>query len=160
LHPVSGVVSVEAPMRFEPFAEQMRSLAPMLTGKGFDEAWAFYRESMRMDRLTDAEREFLDERASRELVLGYQADILDRPLEDVVARRDEGLGRLRAAGTPFVSLHAAEVDPQERSFLAERLPQAEIEVWPVGHHFPHLSDPRRFARLLERLRGVSGEAAR
>jgi pimeloyl-ACP methyl ester carboxylesterase len=158
LHPVSGVVSVAAPMRFEPFAEQMRSLAPMLAGEGFEQTWAFYRESMRMDLLTDAERGFLDEQASSELVLGYQADILDATLEAIVARRDEGLGRLRAAGTPFVSLHAAEVDRQERAFLAERLPQAEIAVWAVGHHFPHLSDPRRFARLLGKLSRLSGEA--
>jgi len=159
LHPVSGIVIVEAPMQFEPFAEQMRSFGPMLTGEEFDQAWAFYRESMHMDRLTDTERGFLDERASAELVSTYQADILDGPLEAIVARRDEGLARLRAAGTPFVSLSAAQVDPRERAFLAERLPQAEIAVWPVGHHFPHVSDPGRFARLLERLSGVSGEAA-
>ena len=146
-------------MRFEPFADQMRSFAPMLAGDGFDQAWAFYRESMRMDLLTDAERGFLEERASAELVTTYQADILDGPLEAIVARRDDGLGRLRAAGTPFVSLYANEVDARERAFVAERLPQAEIAVWPVGHHFPHLSDPERFARLLERLTGISGEAA-
>ena len=147
-------------MRFEPFAEHMRSLAPMLTGDGFDRTWASYREGWRLDLLTDVQRGYLDERASAELVTTYQADILDGPLEAIVARRDDGLGRLRAAGTPFVSLYATEVDPQERAFLAERLPQAEIAVWPVGHHFPHLSDPARFARLLERLARVSGEAAR
>jgi len=156
VHSVSGVVSIEAPMRFEPFAEQMRTFAPMLAGEGFERAWAFCRESMRMDLLTDAERGFLDERASAELVTTYQADILDGPLESIVVRRDEGLARLRAAATPFVSLYASEVDPRERAFLAERLPHAEIAVWPVGHHFPHLSDPARFARLLER---VSGGAA-
>jgi pimeloyl-ACP methyl ester carboxylesterase len=160
LHPVSGVVSVEAPMRFEPFAEHMRSLAPMLTGGGFDRTWASYRAGWRLDLLTNAERGFLDEQASQELVTAYQADILDGPLDAIVARRDEGLSRLRTAGTLFVSLYAAELDPQERAFLAERLPQAEIAVWPVGHHFPQLSDPARFARLLEGLVRLSGEAER
>jgi pimeloyl-ACP methyl ester carboxylesterase len=160
LHSVSAVVSVEAPMRFEPFAQHMRSLAPMLTGDGFEEAWASYRASWRLDLLTEDELGFLEERPSRELVTAYQADILDGPLDAIVARRDEGLGRLRVGGTPFVSLYAAEVDPQERAFLAEQLPQAEIAVWPVGHHFPHVSDPGRFARLLERLSRVSGEAGR
>jgi pimeloyl-ACP methyl ester carboxylesterase len=159
LHPVSGVVSIEARMRFEPFAEQMRLFAPMLKGDGFDRAWAYYRASFRMDLLTGAERGLLDERASAELVTTYQADILDGPLEPIVARRDEGLARLRAARTPFVSLYATEVDPRERAFLAERLPQAEIAVWPVGHHFPHVSDPRRFAHLIERLSRVGAEAA-
>jgi pimeloyl-ACP methyl ester carboxylesterase len=160
LHPVSAVVSVEAPMRFEPFAEQMRSLAPMLTGEGFDLVWESYRAGWRLDLLTDAQRGFLDERASRELVTAYQADILDGPLEAIVARRDEGLRRLRAAGTPFLSLYAGNVDPRERAFLAKRLPRAEIAVWPVGHHFPHVSDPARFARLLGRLSRISGEAER
>jgi pimeloyl-ACP methyl ester carboxylesterase len=158
LHPVSGIVSVEAPMRFEPFAEQMRSLAPMLTGEGFDQAWAFYRASWRLDLLTDAERSFLDERASSELVLGYQADILDGSLDAIVALRDKGLGRLRAAQTPFVSLHASEVDPEERAFLAERLPHVEIAVWPVGHHFPHVSEPARFVRLLDIFSDAGREA--
>jgi hypothetical protein len=30
----------------------------------------------------------------------------------------------------------------------QRLPQAETVVWPVGHHFPHLAYPDRFAALL------------
>jgi pimeloyl-ACP methyl ester carboxylesterase len=40
------------------------------------------------------------------------------------------------------------VDPVERAFLDDRLPHAEIVVWPVGHHFPHLADPPRFATML------------
>jgi pimeloyl-ACP methyl ester carboxylesterase len=147
-HPVSAIVSVEAAMRFEPFAEQMRALAPMLAGADFDRAWEFYRESWRLDLLTDGERAFLDERASSGLVLGYQADILGESLDTIVGLRDDGLRRIRAARTPFLSLRANEVDADERAFLAERLPEAEIAVWPVGHHFPHVSDPQRFARLV------------
>jgi pimeloyl-ACP methyl ester carboxylesterase len=42
------------------------------------------------------------------------------------------------------------VDEAERAFLSESLPLAELLVWPVGHHFPHLEDPARFAALLRR----------
>src|SRR5262249_13397089 len=134
-----------------PFAERLRELGPALAGDGFDESWAFFRESWRLDLLTGTQRAFLHERASRELFLRYQSDLLERPLDDVVRWRDAGLDRLRRAGIPYVALHANAVDPADRAFLVERLPQAELVVWPVGHHFPHLSEPARFARLLATL---------
>ena len=113
-----------------------------------EQAWEGFRRSFRLDLLTATQREFLVERPSRDLVLAYQADLLERPLEDVVRWRDDGLRRLRPAGTPYVSLHAAPVDPADHAFFAGRLPQAEILVWPVGHHFPHVVEPERFAGLL------------
>lgn len=80
---------------------------------------------------------------SQQLVLSYQSDLLERPLDEVVRSHDEGLSRLRRACTPYIALHANPVDPAERAWLADRLPQAEIVVRPVGHHFPHLADPAR-----------------
>jgi hypothetical protein len=53
------------------------------------------------------------------------------------------------------------VDQEERAFLDDRLPHAEIVVWPVGHHFPHLADPARFAAMLTGLAaGLPGRAPR
>src|SRR5262245_20758084 len=103
---------------------------------------------MGMDRLSADQRAHLDARATRELFLAYQADLLERPLAEVVGWRDAGLRRLREAGTPYVTLYAEPVATEERSFVAERLPHARVLVWPSGHHFPHLAEPRRFARLL------------
>jgi pimeloyl-ACP methyl ester carboxylesterase len=153
LHPSSGVVSVDAPIRFEPFAEQLRALGPVLAGAGFDETWANFRQSWGMERLTDAKRESLHETASRELVLQYQADLLERPLDETIRWRDEGLAHLGRLGTPYLALQTAQVEPAERALLAGRVPQAEIEVWPVGHHFPHVAEPARFVRLLDTVGG-------
>jgi len=147
-YPASGVVSVDAPVRFEPFAEQLRTLRPQLEGEGFDRAWEFFRESMRFDLLDDAQRAYLSERPSRELFLSYQADLLERPLEAAIRWRDDGLSRVNRSRIPYVALHTKPVDPDERAFVVERLPQAEVLVWPVEHHFPHVADPERFARLL------------
>jgi pimeloyl-ACP methyl ester carboxylesterase len=148
--PAAGVVAVEAPLRVEPFAAMFRALGPQLAGDGFADAWAALRSTWGIDRVpAEARRLLLDaERPSRELVLGYQADLLERPLRDLLAWRDAGLEALRRAGAPYVALQTAAVDPAERAWLAARLPQAQLLVWPVGHHFPHLADPGRFAALL------------
>jgi pimeloyl-ACP methyl ester carboxylesterase len=149
-HPASGVVSIEAPIRLEPFAEFLHSLAPQLAGDDFGKAWAPLQDSWRMDLLTAPQRELLraGRHAKQRLVLSYQSDLLERPLAEVVRWRDDGLRQLRSSQTPYVSLHATPVEPEDHVFLAERLPQADIAVWPVGHHFPHLAEPERFARLL------------
>jgi pimeloyl-ACP methyl ester carboxylesterase len=149
-YPASGVVTVEAPIRVEAFADGLERLGPQLRGPGFDDAWQPFRTSMQLELVPRPWRELLadSERPSQELVLAYQADLLERPPADVVRWRDDGLERLRAAGIPYLALLANPVDPAERAFLKRRLPQAQLEVWPVGHHFPHLADPARFARLL------------
>lgn len=116
---------------------------------------------MRMDLVPPEHRELLraGEHASQAVVLSYQSDLLERPFDEVARRRDEGLSRLARAGTPYMSLQANPVPPVERAWLAERLPQAEILVWPVGHHFPHLADPARFAALLARLAAAAPDPA-
>jgi pimeloyl-ACP methyl ester carboxylesterase len=161
-HPVVAVVSVDAPVRLEPFAQLLRSLGPQLAGDSFGEAWAIYQDSWHMELLPAADRALLrsgdrpGNDALRELVLSYHSDLLKRPLEDLVRARDEELYRLQAARTPYLTIHACPVDRSDRRWLHERLPQAEILVWPVGHHFPHLAHPVAFAALLTGLAASRG----
>jgi len=152
-HPAAAVVSVEAPIRMEPFEALLRSIRPQLEGDAFSSAWAILRDSWRMDLLPAESRELLRaaEDASQAVVLRYQADLLERPLDEVVRWRNEGYERLRLARTPYLSLHSRPVDQGERAWLSDRLPQAEIVVWPVEHHFPHLADPAGFAALITRI---------
>jgi pimeloyl-ACP methyl ester carboxylesterase len=160
-YPAAGVVVVDAPIRLEPFAELLRSLRPQLEGEGFGRAWSMYQDSWHIELVPDPHRELLraGEHGSQQVVLSYQSDLLDRPLDEVVRWRDAGLSRVRRAGTPYLTLHASPVDPCERAWLAERLPQTEFVVWPVGHHFPHLADPQRFVALLSRFAArVTGPA--
>lgn len=146
----AAVVSVDAPVRVEPFAELLRSLASQLRGDAFDEVWSRFRTAMHAERLDRANRMLLraGDDASQDVVLAYQADLLERPLADVVRWRDEGVERLRTKNTPYVSLQANPIEASERSWLLDRLPHAELVVWPLGHHFPHLAQPTRFADLL------------
>jgi pimeloyl-ACP methyl ester carboxylesterase len=153
-HPAVAVVSVDAPVRLEPFAQLLRCLRPQLCGDGFGDAWAIYQDSWHMELLPDADRALLragdrpGDDPLRQLVLSYHADLLERPLSETVRARDEGLSQLQAAGTPYLTLHSCPVDRSDGMWLHERLPQAEIVVWPVGHHFPHLAHPARFGALL------------
>jgi pimeloyl-ACP methyl ester carboxylesterase len=153
-HPTAAVVSVDAPIRLEPFAQLLRSLRRQLAGDGFAEAWAIYQDSWHMELLPVADRALLragdrpGDDGLRQLVLSYQSDLLERPLEEAVHARDKRLSKLWAARTPYLTLHPCAVDASDRAWLHERLPQAEILVWPVGHHFPHLAHPVRFAALL------------
>jgi pimeloyl-ACP methyl ester carboxylesterase len=153
-HPAAAVVTVDAPMRLEPFAQLLSALRPQLAGDGFAEAWAIFQDSWHMELLPAEARALLragDRRgddAMRELVLSYQADLLERPLEEVLRERDTRLRRLRASDTPYLTLHSCPIDPSDRGWLHERLPRAEILVWPVGHDFPHLTQPARVADLL------------
>ena len=115
-----------------------------------------------MELLPDATRALLkagdrpgDERLKQQ-VLTYQADLLQGPLEDVMRWRDAGMSRLREAGTPYLTLHSSDIDRSDRAWLSDRLPNAEILVWPVRHHFPHLSDPTRFAALVTGFAAAAG----
>jgi pimeloyl-ACP methyl ester carboxylesterase len=153
-YPAAAVVSVNAPVRLEPFARLLRSLRPQLAGDGFAEAWAMYRDSWHTELLSAADRLRLElgERSVgaglRELVLSYHSDLLEGPLEEAVDSRAAADSVLRVAGTPYLALHSRPLDRSDAAWLRERLPQTEILVWPVGHHFPHLAHPDRFAALL------------
>jgi pimeloyl-ACP methyl ester carboxylesterase len=146
-YPVAGVVTVDVSMRFEPFAAGLQALRPQLAGAGFDAGWQMLKDSMRMDRVPAEHRELIraGDRPSQEVVLRYQADLLERPLAEVVAERDAGMAQLRAQRLPYLAIFGSEIDPSERAWYASELPHAEVEVWPVGHHFPHLAEPQAFA---------------
>jgi pimeloyl-ACP methyl ester carboxylesterase len=154
-HPAAGVVSVDAPIRFEPLAAMLRSMAVQLAGPGFDGVWSRLRDTWGMDRVPEGHRELLRaaDTASREVVLRYQADIMERTLEEVVRWRDEGMAAVAAAGIPYISLLANPVEPADEAWLVERVPGAQVVVWPVGHHFPHLARPGLFAQLLAEVAG-------
>jgi pimeloyl-ACP methyl ester carboxylesterase len=165
-YPAAGCLSIDAPIRVEPFAQLLRSLQDQLAGDGFASAWAMFQASWQMELLPAAARALLkagdrpaDERLQRQ-VLAYQADLLQGSLEEVVLWRDAGMSRLRDAGTPYLTLHSSAVDRCDRAWLSDRLPNAEILVWPVGHHFPHLSDPTRFAAVTGFAAAAAGRSQR
>jgi len=153
VHPTTGIVTIEAPIRLEPFAEMLRAVGPGLAGPGFGGFWSQLDASMAVDRVPVANRDLLrpDSGPVQDLFVRYQADILERPLAEVVAWRDEGMAAVVESGVPYLCLLASEPPAVDVAWLEERVPQAEVVVWPVGHHFPHLARPALFAELLGEL---------
>jgi pimeloyl-ACP methyl ester carboxylesterase len=152
-YPTAGAVGIEAPIRLEPFAGMLAAVAPQLAGPGFGEVWSRLEAGLQTDRVPPEHRELLERRdlPVQDLFLRYQADLLERPIAEVVRWRDERMAAVAAAGVPHLCLLANEPDAADVAWLAERVPQANVVVWPVGHHFPHLARPARFADLLGQL---------
>jgi pimeloyl-ACP methyl ester carboxylesterase len=161
-HPVAGVVNVDAPLETEPFARLVQSLAPQLRGDGFQRTWAMFRDSMYIDLVAPSMRSLLaaGDHVPRELVLSYWAELLEQTPEDLEALTEWLLAAVRDAAVPYLAIYAATRRAEELAYLQQRVPQAQVETWPVGHHFPPLAEPDRFAALLVAFAASVPEAVR
>ena len=149
-YPASGVVNVDSPVRVEPLAQMVQSIAPQLHDD-FDTVWStIFRPSMHIERVPEVHRHLLraGDDVDQQLVLGYWADLLLRSVDDVAAFVETTMRRLADAGMPYLAVTREPFSAEDQAWLLERLPQAELAVWPVGHHFPQLERPEGFAALM------------
>jgi pimeloyl-ACP methyl ester carboxylesterase len=149
-YPASGIVNVDAPLRVEPMAQLLRSIAPQLQAD-FDTVWStIFRPSMRIENVPEAYRHLLraGDDVDQQLVLGYWSDLLQRSVDDVTLFADATMRRVADAGVPYLAVTREPFSPEDQTWLRERLPDAELAVWPVGHHFPQLERPEGFAALV------------
>jgi pimeloyl-ACP methyl ester carboxylesterase len=149
-YPAAAFVNVDSPVRIEPFVQIVRSLGPQLRGDAFSKVWQRFEESMHIELVPAPAQALLraGEAVAPELVLSYWAQLLDEEVDEYLSWVEAQLSQARAARIPYLGVYGAPVDPAERTWVKQRLPQAETIVWPVGHHFPHLAHPTRFAALL------------
>ncbi|HST17912.1 MAG TPA: alpha/beta hydrolase [Gaiellaceae bacterium] len=143
-HPVTGVVNVDQSLQVEPFAAQLQSIA----GVPFDQVWPIFWASMEIDRLPEEAQRLLEERSTptAELVLGYWADLRERP-EEMVAWARQGRAALHARQTPYEVVFGRPSDV-EREWFARELPHAVVTDLPGCGHFPQLAEPEVFAERL------------
>jgi pimeloyl-ACP methyl ester carboxylesterase len=147
-HPVTGVVNVDQSLEVEPFAAQVRAIAPLLEGPALDQVWERFWASMEVERLP-AEGQAVVRAASQpraEVVLGYWADVIERG-EEMAARAREGLALLRARRTPYEAV-VGRPTGGERAWFAHELPHVVVTEMPGSGHFPQLADPEAFAARL------------
>ena len=149
-YPASGVVNVDGGVRVEPHVRFVQSIEPQLREQ-FDTVWStIFRPSMHVELVPGETRGLLraGDEVEQELVLGYWADLLTHTPEQLADRVDTMMRRIGAARLPYLSISNEPLSPEDAAWLLERVPSAELAVWPVGHHFPHLENPEGFAALV------------
>ncbi|MGQ4511717.1 alpha/beta fold hydrolase [Streptomyces sp. DW26H14] len=149
-HPAAAVVNVDQPLRVDEFARYVQRIAPRLRGEDFGETWGMLQAKQRTENVGEAAHELLraGDTVSQQLVLSYWDELLDLRVGDLVNRTETMLADVRERRLPYVALFGDEIETAERTWLLDRLPGAEIVEWPVGHHFPHVTEAARFAALL------------
>jgi pimeloyl-ACP methyl ester carboxylesterase len=149
-YPVRGVINVDQPLRVEPFARLVQSLAGPLRGPGFAQVWENFEASMGIGGLPQSAQDLLQSAryVRQELVAGYWREVLDRPVEEISGQVEDGLAAVREAKVPYVYVGGHDPGAEYLEWLNRELPQAAVEIWPGSGHFPHLAQPRRFAELL------------
>jgi pimeloyl-ACP methyl ester carboxylesterase len=149
-YPAAGVVNVDGGVRVEPHVRFVQSIAPQLLEQ-FDSVWStIFLPSMHVERVPDAQRALLrsGNDVEQALVLGYWSDLLTRSPDELAERVDTMMRQIGAARLPYLSISRERLSPEDEAWLRERIPSLELEVWPVGHHFPHLQEPESFAALV------------
>jgi pimeloyl-ACP methyl ester carboxylesterase len=148
--PVRGVVNIDQPLELGGFQQMLMSVEPMLRG---DEAsfQAVMRNifDMLQGPLPASERERLLalSHPEQEVVLGVWGTVFDSDPAELDALMSSGLAAITA---PYLALHGEDVSAEYTQWLAARVQNATIEVWPGLGHYPHLMEPERFvARLRE-----------
>jgi hypothetical protein len=68
-------------------------------------------------------------RPRQDLVLGYWRELLDEPVEEVVAIAEAGLQAVRAAHVPYLIVAGSEMEPNYANWLATSLPESRVTVW-------------------------------
>ena len=147
-HPVAAVVNVDQPFAPPvPFLHGVRRLEAQLRGPAFPQVWAMFQASMHTELVPPAGRELLraGERASQDVVLSYWDEVFTLGVEEVAGLLDDALAVVRDSGVPFIAMYGDPIGPELRAWVGERLPAAEIVVWPVGHHIPPHPHPQRIA---------------
>ena len=140
MYPTRGALSIDCPFDLRPFAGLVKQLAPALRGPGFEQAFAPFQQSMRLDLLPEPVPQTL----RQDVVLAYwdklirtDPDALQQLIEDLAARTD----------APALLLYGDAVTSEQREYIHAHAPGTEVEEWPGGHML-HLVDPDRFTARL------------
>jgi pimeloyl-ACP methyl ester carboxylesterase len=146
-YPAAGVVNVDQPPLIAPFAELVKSIEPQLRGPAFADVWSMFFRSFNTELLPPAARQLVEATCNprQDVVLGYWAMILERPVEEITAMIEESVQRLERGRVPYVLVAGHQLPDPVTQWMQERLPHADITVWDGSGHFPHLAHPDRFA---------------
>jgi pimeloyl-ACP methyl ester carboxylesterase len=85
-------------------------------------------------------------RPDQAVVLAIWAPVMEASAADLDALVRSFAGQVKV---PYLALHGSDPGAGYRAWLADVIPQAELEVWPDEGHYPHLIERDRFVNRLE-----------
>ncbi|WP_329461185.1 alpha/beta fold hydrolase [Streptomyces sp. NBC_01431] len=130
-----------------PFAQMLRSIAPMLRGPAFTQVWPNIDKSLGLDRIPEPTRTLVldTHKVEQDVVLGYWNQVLTTDPAELQAWIDENTAGIRV---PCLAVFGRPVTDGERERF-DRLPDVQVEEWLGDGHFVHLVDSRGFATRLD-----------
>jgi pimeloyl-ACP methyl ester carboxylesterase len=149
-YPVRGVINVDQPLLVGAFAALLRRAEPTLRSPGYLQVWEMLRAGLGVEALPPAARELVDTATTprQDLFLGYWAELLTVPAEELDERRAGELATLHARGIAYHHVAGDDPAPAYRDWLESLLPDVTITVLRGSGHFPHLARPAEFAKIL------------
>jgi pimeloyl-ACP methyl ester carboxylesterase len=146
-YPARGAVTVDSPTNLVPFAELVQRLKPALRGPGFAQAFAPFQQSMGFDRIPEPQRSAVlaAQEVRQDLVLGYWDELMRSEPEQLQARVEQVAA---AIDVPLLAMFGKQLSSDERDYLRQLVPGAQLEEWPGRGHFVHLAEADRFAARL------------
>lgn len=146
-YPTRGIVNVDQSLDLTGLQAGVKALEPMLRSDSFGLAITAVFDSLR-GALPADETERVEglRHADPDVVLGVWSVLLDQTPDELAATVAQLVDGVAA---PYLSLHGIDPGPEYPAWLRERIPRAEVEVWPEVGHYPHLV---RKAEFLARVR--------
>ncbi|AKU96320.1 putative hydrolase [Labilithrix luteola] len=144
---VRGVLNVDQSLQIVGMAQGVRPLKDVLTNGDYVAVVRSVIESIGYGRLDEPARAAHVERLKmlrREVLLGAWHVLLEDS-DDVLGEKLSTLSNIRA---PYHALHGNPLPSGYATWLAELIEGATTEVWEGNGHYPHVSEPSRFAELV------------
>ncbi len=89
-------------------------------------------------------------RPDQDVVLGIWDMILTSTVDEIAAVVDTALAEYGGKHVPYLSLFGIDPGPAYADWIASYIAGAVTEVWADHGHYPHLVEPDRFLRRLDR----------
>ncbi|RYZ03801.1 MAG: alpha/beta hydrolase [Myxococcales bacterium] len=143
-----GVINIDQPLELSGLAASVQRLKDDLHELPASEIVLRILSQIGLGALDEAQIQSLRQtraRLEREVLLGIWQPLFASP-QELASMVQSAFEHIQA---PYLSLHGSEPTQAYASWLSALVPQARLEVWADGGHFPHLTAPGRFASRLE-----------
>jgi pimeloyl-ACP methyl ester carboxylesterase len=151
--PVSSVVNIDQSLQLDGFKAQLADFEAQLRDpEAFPTVIQTMFELMAGHELDPGEMARINahRQPDQDVVLGVWDMILTSTVEEIAGVVDTALAGYGGKHVPYLSLFGTDPGPGYEEWISSHIAGALTEVWPDHGHYPHLVEPERFLRRLER----------